>query len=224
MEMRISFSTLGGVRLEVDGAEVRIRGRRERAVLALLLAARRQVIPVDRLIEDIWGDDATAAHGVRRSPQLTRALVEPAGSAWRRTRGAGDDGPHACLLWLRVHAGRSVRRQNAPTRRSTGRADEALRLCDEAAGLWAGPPFGEAPDGDLIRAETARLEDLRLQAHELRSQGLLELGRHGLVTGELESLVLAHPFRERLWSYSSRLTQALRPAGTRCRRCAAADD
>ena len=82
---------------------------------------------------------------------------------------------------------------------AVGSPEEALRRCEEAAGLWGGPPFGAAVEGELVRSETARLEDLRLQSHELRVQALLALGRHGLVTGELEALVIAHPLRERLW-------------------------
>lgn len=82
---------------------------------------------------------------------------------------------------------------------AAGHPDAALVLGDEAAALWGGPPFGVAPDSELIRSATARLEDLRLQSHELRLQALLALGRPGLVTGELESLVIAHPLRERLW-------------------------
>jgi DNA-binding SARP family transcriptional activator len=53
--MDVQFVTLGGVHLTVDGIHVGIRGRRERAVLALLVAARRRVVPTDRLIEDVWG-------------------------------------------------------------------------------------------------------------------------------------------------------------------------
>ena len=49
------FFLLGRVAVAVDGDDVRIPGRRERAVLASLLAARRQVVSVDRLILDIWG-------------------------------------------------------------------------------------------------------------------------------------------------------------------------
>ncbi|MGX6600939.1 BTAD domain-containing putative transcriptional regulator [Micromonosporaceae bacterium Da 78-11] len=202
--MDVAFFALGRVRLVVDGAEVRVRGRRERAVLALLLAARQQVVPVDRLIDEVWGDDAgdSTPGSLQVAISRLRALIEPG-----RARGAEP------TVLITSGAGYALR---APLDRidlerftalavaadaalSAGRADRALECCEQAAALWAEPPFGEALDGELIRSETARLADLRLRLHELRGQALLELGRPGLLTGELESLVLAHPFRERLW-------------------------
>ncbi|WP_250004812.1 BTAD domain-containing putative transcriptional regulator [Actinoplanes sp. M2I2] len=202
--MRISFLALGRVRLVVDGVEVRIRGRRERAVLALLLAARRRVVPVDRLIEDIWGDDAgdSTPGSLQVAISRLRTLIEPdrpkgAEPAVLVTSGSG---------YVLLAPPETVDLEqftalvlDADAELSAGRPDQTLRLCDEAAELWAGLPFGETVQADVIRAETARLDDLRLRSRELRSQALLGLGRPALATGELESLVLAHPFRERLW-------------------------
>ncbi|HEU5473774.1 MAG TPA: BTAD domain-containing putative transcriptional regulator [Actinophytocola sp.] len=200
----MTFLALGRVRLSADGVEARLRGRRERAVLALLLAARGQVLTADRLIEDIWGDDAgdSTLGSLQVAVSRLRALIEPdrvkgAEPAVLVTSGAG----YALLappdsVDLEQFTALVV---DADAALAAGRPDQAVKLCDEATALWAGPPFGQELDCALIRSETARLEDLRLRAHELRAQALLELGRHGLLTGELESLVLAHPFRERLW-------------------------
>ncbi|MFI5496731.1 ATP-binding protein [Actinoplanes sp. NPDC051859] len=202
--MAITFRTLGGIRLGADGAEIRIRGRRERAVLALLLAARRQVVSVDRLIEDVWGADAgdSTPGSLQVAISRLRTLIEPerakgAEPAVLVTAGSGYAllaAPHS--VDLERFAELVVRADAALT---ADQPDDALRHCDEAATLWTGPPFGDILDCDLIRAETVRLQDLRLQAYEFRAQALLTLGRHGLVTGELEALVLAHPFRERFW-------------------------
>ena len=75
----------------------------------------------------------------------------------------------------------------------------AVEQCDEALQMWRGTPYGEALDGELIATEVARLQDVQLTAREIRIDALLATGRHLLVTGELEMLVAAHPFRERLW-------------------------
>ncbi|HTE65690.1 MAG TPA: BTAD domain-containing putative transcriptional regulator, partial [Candidatus Binatia bacterium] len=50
-----------------------------------------------------------------------------------------------------------------------------------------------------LQPEIARLEELRLAALEDRITAELELGRHRELVPELETLVGAHPFRERLW-------------------------
>jgi DNA-binding SARP family transcriptional activator len=202
--MAVAFFTLGRVRLSVDGVEVRIRGRRERAVLALLLAARRQVVPVDRLIEDVWGDDASASSpgSLQVAVSRLRALIEPDRAKGSEPALLVTSGPGYALL-VPPHSVDLERFtalvEQADAALSRRRPDHALELCDQAGALWAGPPFAEVLDCDVIRSETARLQDLRLRSYELRAQALLALGRHGLVTGELESLVLAHPLREQLW-------------------------
>jgi DNA-binding SARP family transcriptional activator len=200
--MDVAFFALGPVRLTIDGAEVRIRGRRERAVLALLLAARRQVIPVDRLIEDVWGEDAgdSAPASLQVAISRLRALIEPG-----RPRGAEPtvlltSGGGYALLADHVDFERfALLVDEAETELGAGRAERALHLSEQAADLWAGAPFGEAPDSELIRSETVRLNELHLQNQELRVRALLTLGRHAQVVGDLETLVLAYPFREHLW-------------------------
>src|SRR5262249_30161287 len=75
----------------------------------------------------------------------------------------------------------------------------AMASLDAALELWRGPAFGEFADDDFARVERARLEDARMTAIEDRAQALLYLGRHTEVIGQLEALVVTHPFRERLW-------------------------
>src|SRR5688500_18781868 len=75
----VGFTVLGRVATAVDGVDVRIPGRRERAVLALLLAGRGQVVPVSHLIDAIWGE--SPADSAQASLQVAisrlRGLVEP---------------------------------------------------------------------------------------------------------------------------------------------------
>ena len=47
------FQVLGAVGAVRGGAELVLRGRRERALLALLLAARGEVVSQDRLVDDL---------------------------------------------------------------------------------------------------------------------------------------------------------------------------
>lgn len=202
----VRFTVLGRVGMAVDGVEVRVAGRRERSVLALLLAARRGVVTADRLIDDIWGaapaDSAPASLHVAVS--RLRGLVEP------------DRAPRATPQLL-VSSGTGYALLVAPDRVDaeafaglvdaahaaigSGRPAEALDLCDHAERTWTGRPFGDEVESDLVDAERRRLEDLRLVGLELRAEAQLALGRHTLVTGELEGLVAAHPFRERLWQH-----------------------
>jgi DNA-binding SARP family transcriptional activator/anti-anti-sigma regulatory factor len=202
----VRFTVLGRVGIALDGADVPIVGRRERAVLAVLLAARREVVSVDRLIEDIWGSGA--ANGSRASLQVAvshlRALLEPdrdlgtsartlvrsgAGYAMGVPAGSVDSERFADLV------------DDAHRALSAGEPERAWALCEESEEIWSGTPFADVVDSPQIRAERTRLEDLRLSAVELGAEALLALGRHALVTGRLEALVVEHPYRERLWEF-----------------------
>ena len=59
------FLILGRTGISAGGAEALVRGRRERSVLAMLLAARGQAVTVDRLIDEVWA--GPSGPGVRRS-------------------------------------------------------------------------------------------------------------------------------------------------------------
>jgi DNA-binding SARP family transcriptional activator len=75
----------------------------------------------------------------------------------------------------------------------------ALQRFTDALGLWRGDAFVEFDDHPAISAEGTRLNRLRLMVMEDRIQAALATGRDAQVVGELETLVLAHPARERLW-------------------------
>jgi DNA-binding SARP family transcriptional activator len=86
---------------------------------------------------------------------------------------------------------------------SAGRA----RLATDPAGaapllagalvLWRGPALADVAEADFARAPAARLNELRLGAIEDRVEAALALGDGAAFVPELESLVLAHPLRER---------------------------
>src|ERR1700749_3298215 len=54
---RLEFRVLGPLEALVDGAAVRLGRPRRRAVLAILLGHANEVVPADRLIDDVWEDD-----------------------------------------------------------------------------------------------------------------------------------------------------------------------
>ena len=72
-------------------------------------------------------------------------------------------------------------------------------MLDEALRLWRGPAFGEFAFAEFVRAEAARLDELRWTAIEERVDARLTLGAHEELVGELEALVRESAFRERLW-------------------------
>ncbi len=69
------------------------------------------------------------------------------------------------------------------------------------------------PRGPLVAAEAARLEELRLDAVELRAEAGICCGRAPELVAELRQLTAEHPLRERFWHQLMRaLEQGGRPA------------
>ena len=84
--------------------------------------------------------------------------------------------------------------------RRDGDASRASAELGEALGLWRGDALADCRGGGWAAAEAVRLDELRLSTVEDRIDADLMLGHHGVLVGELESLVARHPLRERLWA------------------------
>ena len=79
--MESVFRILGPLEVERDGRLVLLGGRRERAILAILLLNVGEVVSVERLIDGLWGEarPSSAKHMVHEYvSRLRTALVEVA--------------------------------------------------------------------------------------------------------------------------------------------------
>src|SRR4029450_13713647 len=86
--------------------------------------------------------------------------------------------------------------------RAALREGDARRAADVAARalpLWRASALDGLADTDSVRAESDRLEELRIDALEERFEAALELGEHREIVSELQQAVHERPFRERLW-------------------------
>ena len=193
----MEFRVLGPLEAEVGGQLLPLRGRRQRALLALLLLSANEVVPDDRLLDDLWGDEppssGRAALRVRVS-QLRKALGEAGSALLTRPPGyvlhVEPDRIDSRLFERLLGEGRRQLAEGSP--------ELAALTLREALGLWRGPAFADVAYESFAQAEIARLEELRLAAIEEQVAADLELGRHAELVGELESLVAAEPLRERL--------------------------
>jgi DNA-binding SARP family transcriptional activator len=191
----VEFRILGPLEVCRDGRPVHIGGAKERALLAILLLHAGEPVSVDRLIDELWGDSppATARKSVQvRVAGLRRALdddvVLTTGDGYLVRSGPNQLDLHRFEQLL--SDGSDALAAGDPTR--------ALATLDEALALWRGPALADFAYESFAQPAIARLEELRAHALELRIQARLELGLDNRVIGELEELVVAHPFRERL--------------------------
>jgi WD40 repeat protein/serine/threonine protein kinase/DNA-binding SARP family transcriptional activator len=170
-------------------------GPKQRTVLAHLVIRANQAIDSDRLIGEVWGDEPPpAARSTLRGylSHLRKALgpdqlEHRSGGYVLRAEPSAID---AVRFEALVHEGRAIRTADPAT---------AVQIFQQALGLWRGPALADLTDQASLQPEIARLEELRLAALEGRIDAELELARHRELVPELETLVAAHPFRERLW-------------------------
>jgi DNA-binding SARP family transcriptional activator len=156
--MPVAFGVLGPVvAWDASGESIALKGPRHRAVLARLILARRRVVPVARLADDLWTDPPADAVGALRTfvAALRRAL-EPgrpprAPARLRVTDGPGyarRAEPDAVDAWRFERAVAAA--ADLPPRQTLDRLEEAL-------GWWRGPAYAEFAEEDWARTERSRL-------------------------------------------------------------------
>jgi DNA-binding SARP family transcriptional activator len=194
----MEFRILGPLEARAEAGEVALGGPKPRALLAVLLLHPNEVVPADRLIDELWGEDspedAAAALRVNVS-RLRKALPQDV----LTTRSPGyvvrvePDELDLHRFERLVDEGRSLL--------ARGLAADASERLRDALALWRGPPLADFAYESFARPAIARLEEIRLAAVELRIDADVALGRHDALVGELEALVAEHPLRERLRRY-----------------------
>ena len=80
---------------------------------------------------------------------------------------------------------------------SAGDPADAAVLLDDALALWRGPVLEDLAGEGFVQVEARRLEELRLEARELRAMASLARGGAPDLVPQLLELVSEHPFRER---------------------------
>jgi DNA-binding SARP family transcriptional activator len=187
----VDFQILGPIEVVDGGAGLPLGGRNQRAVLALLLLNVDEVVPTDRMIEAVWGEQPprTALTSLQNSVSQLRKLLGPERIV---TKAPG----YALRLQDdRVDVDR-VRKLADDSRTADPGRRASLLL--EAESLWRGPPLADFTYDAFAQTTIAQLEELRLSVTEERIDAEIELGRHAELLGELEARVAEHPLRERL--------------------------
>lgn len=208
--LTIAFRILGPVEAWCGDRRLALGGAKARTLLTVLLLRANEVVPTERLIDELWDGRPPASarnlvHGyvseLRRRLGADVLRTEPSGYLLRTDRGRLDLHRFEDLLGEAERAADEGR---------TERVSERLRA---ALALWRGPALGGIGSDSLRLRMGARLEEQRLAALERRIDADFDLGQHESLIGELAELVADHPFRERLrGQLMTALWRAGRPA------------
>jgi len=191
----VEFRILGPLEVARDGAPLPLGAVQQRALLAVLVLHRGEVVSTDRLVDELWGE---------RAPAAAAKTVQVYVSHLRRALGAG----------VIVTRGRGYRLAAAPGQVDAARfealagegrralaggdAARARERLGAALEIWRGEPLAEFTYERFAQSEIGRLREARLAATEDRIEADLALGAGGELIGEIESLIAANPLAERL--------------------------
>ncbi len=199
----MEYRLLGTLEVLRDGESVSITGRKERALLSLLLLEANTVLPKETLIDGLWGAqpprtaaNALQVHVGRLRKLLERDRASRAEPELLRSEGGGyrlrvdPDALDKARFEQLARAGEQALAEDRP--------DHAARFLRDALDLWRSPPLAEFRYEEWAQAEIARLEELRLTVFESAVEAELRLGKHAQAVAELEAAVAESPLRERL--------------------------
>jgi DNA-binding SARP family transcriptional activator len=189
------FRALGRIEVVADGHRLEVGHARRQAVLAVLLTELNRVVPVDQLVERVWGEEPAPRdpRGVLRTYlwHLRRAFADLRDVALvRRAPGyelAADE------RQVDLHRFRALLART----HSAGDDDRRAALLEQALALWRGEPFAglDSPWIDLTR------RNLHLRHHMARLELTdidLRRGRHTTLLSELTGQTAEHPLDERI--------------------------
>src|SRR5438093_1506785 len=209
----MNFGILGATEVRDEARRVELPTGRARSLLALLVLHVGEPVAAERIIDELWGEDPPRTAGtvvqglisrLRRSLEPGRAKAGP--SAILKTAGTG-----YCLA-VAPESVDANRFKGLLDRARGARAEQRSELLADALSMWRGPALADFRYEPFAQRAIAALEELKVQAIEDRIEAELSLRRGGDLVAELEEVIAANPFRERLRGF---VMLALHRAGRR---------
>ncbi|WP_433262359.1 AfsR/SARP family transcriptional regulator [Actinosynnema sp. CS-041913] len=202
---------LGEVGAEVDERPVHLGAPRQRCVLAALAVDAGRVVPVDRLVERVWGaDEAPRARATLHSyiSRLRRVLAAAHGVAIARRSSGYALIADTTAPVVDLHRFRDL----CAAADAEVDDEQAARLLTDGLELWRGQAL-TGVDGEWAEAERDRLGQELLAARHDLAAARLRLGRGVDLVVELAERAAAHDLDERVaGQYMLALHQAGRTA------------
>ncbi len=207
----MAFQMLGPVELFAAGKRLDLGPAKQRLVLAVLLLEAGRMVPIETLIDRVWGD---------RPPREVRNVLYTYVTRLRRVLDrAASAGIQVALLrqpggylldidrrLVDLHRFRSIIRPAGQNAVGDGERARALR---EALDLWQGQPLAGLA-GDWVGRIRDGLDQQRVAALAEWSEVELRLGRPAAVVDELHQRLTEYPCAEPLLA---RQVQALHDCG-----------
>jgi DNA-binding SARP family transcriptional activator len=192
----MKIGVLGPVEVWVAGRPADAGHARQRAVLAVLALDAGRVVPIEVLIDRVWGEEP---------PRSVRNIVYGYVARLRVLVGNGTDPaitlsrrPGGYLLQAAPDQMDLTRFRRLVAQAADAEDEErARRLLGQGAALWRGPALADL-DSAWLNAMRTTLELERVAAAADLGDIRLRCGEHAALVGELTALAAAAPGDERL--------------------------
>jgi predicted ATPase/DNA-binding SARP family transcriptional activator len=189
------ISVLGPVEVTRDGVPMPVPGGKSSELLVRLALEAGTSVPADRLVEDLWDEDAV---NTRRNTlqskvaKLRRACADAEVIVSR-------DGGYALAVSPSDVDALAVLRDTASATTLLAAGDDrgAADLCTAALARYRGEVLRNT--GDWAAPLRARLDEARMELMETGFAARMRLGGTNELIGELESAVATYAYREGLW-------------------------
>ncbi|MEU8324081.1 AfsR/SARP family transcriptional regulator [Nonomuraea sp. NPDC048881] len=176
-------------------------GKRQQAVLAVLLLHANQAVSTTTLLECVWGDQppdgghrviACYVHRLRKA--LAAATDQPEAEVIQSMPGAyqmsvGEDQLDMDTFHQLVLTGRQERTQ--------GDWQRAVRILRQALAMWRGTPLNGVP-GPFAAMQRIRMHEYRTEVLVDCLDADLAAGRHTEAMADLMDLAMSNPLHERV--------------------------
>src|SRR3954462_9729044 len=167
----MEFRILGPLEVREGDRVIELPRPKQRALLACLVLRAGEVVSVEQLYEDLWGEQV---------PATARASLQNFVSQVRRELGADviEKRPPGYRLAAAPDCVDLVRFERLVEGAQRREGHERVALLRDALALWRGPPPAAPRDEPFALREAERLEELAVAAREDLVDAELELGRH----------------------------------------------
>jgi DNA-binding SARP family transcriptional activator len=191
----LEIDLLGPLRVRVQGEEHAVTARHKRIVLSLLALRLNTPVSTGDLEWSIWGDDAPANAGIQLRGYIQQLRDVIGHDTIETTQGYQLSVAKDCIDISRFER----RCERGRRLLASGHPGAAVAELDRALELWRGEPLLDLVEGPTGPAVAVGLHERRATAQENRFAGLLVLGEHRTIVGELNAAVELEPYREQRW-------------------------
>lgn len=205
--MSILFRLLGPVALGRSGNPGAVTVPKVRCMLAVLLLDADRVVSLERLTDELWGDQPprSAVANLRSyALALRRALAAAGVDPDRLATTPGGyrlhvaPGEYDVPVWEKLAA-------EGTTALAEGRVHDAVSRLAKALACWTGPALADVPVGPALAARATALDELRTAHTEHLFEARLLSGEGIALVTPLREHIAAHPTRERAYGQLMRV-------------------